>query len=107
MYCIVLASRVTGCHLDTQSLKTHPVGHPKYFERNFLKYQLQAYYRFFFHLNIISMALYMHIVTYFIEWIHVYGCNQSILGSPLKNRAPQNCTIANFGHPVSESWLRH
>ena len=26
--------------------------------------------------------------------------------SPLKNRMPKKFTIANFGHPVSESWLR-
>ena len=30
----------------------------------------------------------------------------SISWSPLKNRMPKNVRIANFGHPVSESWLR-
>ena len=32
---IVLASRVSGCHVDTQTLKNHPSGHPKVFVRNF------------------------------------------------------------------------
>ena len=32
---IVLASRASGCLLDTQTLKNHHSGHPKNFERNF------------------------------------------------------------------------
>ena len=51
------------------------------------------------------MALYMDITLYFIKDIHVYGCNLSILLSPLKNWTPQNLRIANFGHPLSKSWL--
>ena len=26
---------------------------------------------------------------------------------PFKNRMPQNFEIANFGHAVSKSWIRH
>ena len=33
-------------------------------------------------------------------------CDLNVLWSPLKNRIPQNFAIANFGHPVSKSWLR-
>ena len=32
---IVLASRVLRCHLDTQTLKNQPSGHPIFFVRNF------------------------------------------------------------------------
>ena len=59
---IVLASRVSRCHLDTQTLKNQPSGHPIFFVRNFLKCQFQAYSCFFFHLNIIPMALFMNII---------------------------------------------
>ena len=60
----------------------------------------------FFHLNIISMALYMDILLHFIKYIQVYCCNLSILWFPLKNWIHRNVRIANFGHPVSKSWLR-
>ena len=38
--------------------------------------------------------------------MHVYGCNLSILWSPLKKRTLKNFAIAGFGHPVSKFWLR-
>ena len=53
------------------------------------------------------MTLFNDIMPYFDEFIHVYGWNMSILWSPLKIWTPQNCTTANFRHPVSKSWLRH
>ena len=34
---LLLASRASGCHLDTQTLKNHPSGHPKTFWCNCLK----------------------------------------------------------------------
>ena len=61
----------------------------------------------FFHLLIIPMTLFNHIMPNFDELIHVYGWNMSILSSPLKIWTPQNFTTANFRHPVSKSWLRH
>ena len=39
----VWASRVVGHYLDTQTLKNHPSGHPKYFVKNFLDFLLKAY----------------------------------------------------------------
>ena len=65
---IVLASRASGCHLYTQTLKNHPSEHPKYFVRNFLKCRFQAYH-WIFHLNIIPKVLYMDIMHHFIELI--------------------------------------
>ena len=61
----------------------------------------------FFHHHIIPMTLYMDIMPYFDKYIHVYGWNLSILWSPLKIWTPKNLTMANFRHPVSNSWLRH
>ena len=52
------------------------------------------------------MTLYKDIMLYFIKQIHVHGCNLSGVWSPLTNGVPQNFAIANFGHPVSKSWLR-
>ena len=52
------------------------------------------------------MILYKDIMHYIDEFILVYNWNLSILGSLLKNRMPQKFAIANFGHPVSQSWLR-
>ena len=45
-------------------------------------------------------------MPYFNKFIHVYGLNLNILWSSLKIWMPINFTIANFGHPVSKSWLR-
>ena len=42
-------------------------------------------------------------MPYFNNQIDVYHCNLSILWSPLKNRTPQNFTIAYFGHTVSKT----
>ena len=39
---VVLVSSVSGHHLDTQTLKNHPQGHPKNVVSNFLKRQFQA-----------------------------------------------------------------
>ena len=36
---IVLASRTSRRHLDTQTLINHPAGHPESFERNFIQFQ--------------------------------------------------------------------
>ena len=58
-------------------------------------------------LLIIPMTLLNDIMSYFDEFINVYGWNMSILWSPLKIWTPQNFTTANFRHPVSKSWLRH
>ena len=41
---IILASRASGCHLNTQTVKDHPSRHPNTFLRNFKKYQFQAHY---------------------------------------------------------------
>ena len=100
----VLASRASRHHLDTQTLKNHPSGHPK-IERNFRRKSISSIKLIFFYLNIIPMTLYTNIRQYFIKEIHVYGCNLSILRSPLKNKISQNFTNANFGHLVSKSWL--
>ena len=59
----------------------------------------------FFHLHIIPMTLYKGVMLYFDKFIHVNGWNLSILWCPLKIWIRQNLTIANFGHPVSKSWL--
>ena len=42
------------------------------------------------------MALYMDIMLYFIEKIHVYGCNLSILWSIWKIRKPKTSTIVKL-----------
>ena len=102
LYNIVLASRASGCLLDTQTLKKHPSGHPKRFVRKFLKCQSQAY-------NWICSSPYNSheiVMPYFNKSIHVYGWNLSILRSLLKIWMPQSLTIANFGHAVSKFWLR-
>ena len=49
------------------------------------------------------------IMPYFNNKIHVYGYNQSIYycGLPWKIGPPKILqNFANFGHPVSKSWLR-
>ena len=54
---IVLASRTSGCLMDTQALKNRPSGNPNISEP-FLKMSiLSIQYIEFFHLNIIPMAL--------------------------------------------------
>ena len=66
----------------------------------------------FFHLHIIPTTFYKLRITCLIliniklhvySWIWVYP---STLLSPLKIWTPQNFIIANFRHPVSNSWLR-
>ena len=44
-------------------------------------------------------------MPYFNEQMHIYGCNLSILWSPLENMKPQKFTIVNSGHPVFKFWL--
>ena len=61
----------------------------------------------FFHLHIIPMTLFNDIMTYFDEFIHVYGWNMSILWSPINIWMPKSFTTASFRHPVTKSWLRH
>ena len=39
---IVLASRVSGRHLDTQTLRNHPSGHPKFWGNNLVKCHFQT-----------------------------------------------------------------
>ena len=72
--------------------------------RNCLKCQSQAYYWFFYIL--IPTTLYKIIMSHFDKLIHVYDWNLSILWLPLKTWMPQSFIIANFGYPVSKSWLR-
>ena len=60
----------------------------------------------FIHLLIVPLTLFNDIMTYFDEFIYVYGWNMSIMWSPLKIWTPKIFTIANFRHPVSKSWLR-
>ena len=99
----IFASRPSRHHVDTQSLKNHPT----FFVSNFLKCQFHITELLhtieLIHLNIIGTTLYKDIMPY-INKIHGYGCILSILCSPLKNKTPQNFTIANFGHPVSKPW---
>ena len=83
-----------------------PFTTPKIFCKEFLKLSISSTSFHFFHINIIPLALYMDIMLSFIELIHVYGCNLSILWSPLKRRMPKNSTTATFGYPVSKSLLR-
>ena len=66
-YILVLASRVTECYLDTQTLKNHPSGHPKIFVRNFLKCQFLFYNCLFFTSVYNSHCTYMYMMLYFIE----------------------------------------
>ena len=95
-----------GVFLDTQTLKKHPSGHPKILWE--ISYNVNLKHIFeLFHLHIIPMTLYKNIMPYFDKFVHVlYGWNLSILWSPLKIWTPKNLTIANFGHPISKSWLR-
>ena len=72
------------------------------FCEEYLKHRIE-----FFHYHIIPMTLYKDIKPYFDKYTHVYGWNLSILWSPLKIWTPQKFSIANFRHPVSNSWLRH
>ena len=37
-----------------------------------------------FHLNLTPLTLYMDIIPYLSNRIHVYGCNLSMLGCPMK-----------------------
>ena len=60
----------------------------------------------FFNLNTIPMTLYENIMLISISKYIFHVCNLNILWPPLKNRMPQNFTIANFRHPLSTSWLR-
>ena len=60
----------------------------------------------FFHLHIIHITLYKDIMPCFVELVHVYGWNLSILWFLLKIWTPKTFTIANFRHQVSKSWLR-
>ena len=90
---IFLTRRATGHHLDTQNLKNHPSEHPNYFVRNFSKYQFQAYNWIFSQLNIVlwhclRIAYLLSITRYIfmVEYVVV----------SLKNRTPQNFTIAIF-----------
>ena len=59
-----------------------------------------------FHCHIIPMTFYKDIMPYFDKYKHVYGWNISILWSPLKIWTPKIFTMANFRHPVLNSWLR-
>ena len=78
----------------------------KSFVWNFLKCQFKHMIEFFSP-RFISHGVYMDIVPYLNNWIHVYVWNLRILQFFLKNWTVQNFTIANFRHPVSKSWLRH
>ena len=42
---------------------------------------------------------------YSTKQIHVYGCNVSILWSPVKNMMAKNLTGTVFVNPVSRPWL--
>ena len=50
---IFIASKASGCHLDTQTLKNHPSGHPKMFASNFIKCHFQTY-------NFFSLQYFSH-----------------------------------------------
>ena len=93
-----LASRVSGYYLDTQTFKNNPSGHQHFFESNFLKFPFQAFIWLYW-----PQYNPMDIISYFDKWIHIYGCNPSILWFPLKNRMLKNFTIVTFGHSVFKS----
>ena len=57
----VVASRMSGHHLDTQTLQNHPFGHPNIFMRNFNFKHIPE----FIHLNILPMTLYKDIMPCF------------------------------------------
>ena len=62
----------------------------------------------FVDLHIIPMTLYKE-GYYALWWINSKMFMAEIwvyYGPPSKIRMPQSLTIANFGHPVSKSWLR-
>ena len=52
------------------------------------------------------MTLYKDIMPYFNKYKHVYGWNLRILWSAFKIWTPKHFTMANFRHPISNSWLR-
>ena len=79
---------------------------PKPFCEEFFTISFSSISLCFFHIHIIPLTLYKDIMTYRDEFIHVHGWNLSILWSPLNIWTLQNFTTANFGHPVSKSWLR-
>ena len=60
---IVLASRVSEHHLDTQTLKNQPSGHPNIFVSNFFECHFQIYNLIFFRPNINPVAFYEDILT--------------------------------------------
>ena len=107
-FLIVLASRVSGCHLGTETLKSHPLGsgrhlgiqtlenHPSGHPKHFIKSHFLENNCLFAQLNTISITLYTDIMPYFNKLIHIYGCHLNLLRSLLKYRMPNNFTIANF-----------
>ena len=105
---MVLAIRASGCLFGHPNPEKAPlrgvVRAPKYFLWGISKNINLKNIIEFLHLHIIPMN--KDIMPYFDQSTHVYGWNLSILWSPLKFWMPQNFTIANFGHPVSKSWLR-
>ena len=100
---IILASRVSGCHLDTKTLKIHPPSRTPIYVMNLFKYQFQGYA---FHPDAILMALFMETMSYCHKTILVYGCNLGLLFSPLIDRTLNYVPTAYFGQLVSKSWLR-
>ena len=105
---MVLASRASGCLLDTQPNPPKILPHDTqiFLGCNILKKSISRMELKFFPLYLIPMRLYNDSMLDFNEKIHVYDCYLSITVSSLKSRTPKNFTIVNFGHPVSKSWLR-
>ena len=104
---MVLASRASGCLFGhPKPLKSTPQDTQKILWGISLNVNLKHEIEFFHH-HIIPMTLYKDIMPYFDEYIHVYVWNLSRLWSPLKMWTPKNFTMANFRHPLSNSWLRH
>ena len=61
---IVLASRMSGCYLDTQTLQKSPHSTTKIFCPEFLEMSISSIIIEYFHLNIISRLLHKDIMSY-------------------------------------------
>ena len=59
-----LIQQSAGCHLDTQTLKNHPLNRTSNFSEVFLKMSISSI-KLIFLASIIPMALYMDILPYF------------------------------------------
>ena len=75
----VLASRVSGCHLNTQTLKNQPSEHPNSLSKEFLKMSISIIIIIFYHINInplhcIRILCLIQIIKYLIMVVNYVYC---------------------------------